>query len=525
MTLSSIANALAPEFILLVASCIVLMLGIIRSSTATTFVSITSLLAVAVALVVTLKQDAPIDPAVCPGLWLTSLTFYTRVITLSVGLLIVLANWNQAIDRERGEYMAMILLSLLGILLTASANDWIVFFFAIELVSIPTYVLVALSREDRRSSESSVKYFFLGALSAAILAYGLSFLYGAAGTTTMYTLGTGSPLSTLAGEPAASPAALIGLLLVFSGLLFKIAAVPFHVYAADVYEGAASPVTGMLGFVPKLAGFVALIKVFAAFNWALPSEVVWVVWIVAAASMTVGNTLALVQRNAKRTLAYSSIAHTGYMLVALLVGPVDGHGPMRDGLAALLFYMAVYGVMNLGAFAFLGAYQTRGRDVETLDDLAGMATRAPAAALGLAICIFSLMGFPPTAGLIGKVYVFSGAFTIGVGHPFRSPLIALAIIAVVNTAIGAAYYLRIVSAAYVGTPSDNLQRIGGPPIRWALAMCALAMLALFAAPAPLSRAAKDATTVVHRSLRPANRLTTNNAPNPSFPPPVPATQP
>jgi NADH-quinone oxidoreductase subunit N len=407
--------------------------------------------------------------------------------------------------------MSMILLSLLGVLLTASANDWVVLFFAIELVSVPTYVLIALSRDDRRSPESSVKYFFLGALSAAILAYGLSFLYGASGTTTIYSFGAGGAAAALSHEESLTSPALLGLLLVFGGLLFKIAAVPFHVYAADVYEGAASPVTGMLGFVPKIAGFVALIKVFSVYQWDLPTEFVWVVWLVAAATMTVGNVLALLQRNAKRILAYSSIAHTGYMLVALLVGPIAGRGPMHDGVAALLFYIAVYGVMNLGAFAFLGAYQSRGKDVETLEDLAGFSAFAPAAALGLAICVFSLMGFPPTAGLIGKVYVFSSAFTLGRGHPLHGPLIALAILGVLNAAIGAAYYLRIVSAVYVGATRDDVQRVGGAPIRVGLVISAAGMLFLFAWPGGLAKAAKEATAVVHRSIRPVSTRITSES--------------
>jgi NADH-quinone oxidoreductase subunit N len=288
-------------------------------------------------------------------------------------------------------------------MLTASADDLVVLFFALELVSVPTYILVALSRTDRRASEAALKYFFLGAMAAAITVYGLSFLYGITGTTIMSHGADHTIASYFNSQRELSTYALVGLVLVFAGLCFKVAAVPFHAYAADVYEGAASGITGLLGFLPKLAGFVAMIKIFAVCGWQIPGPVMWMLWIVAALTMTVGNTLALLQTNVKRTLAYSSIAHTGYMLIGLLVGPLAGAGPMHDGIAAILFYITVYGVMNLGVFAVLTNLSVKGKPVETLDDLAGISQTAPFSALAMAICVFSLMGFPPTAGFLGKV--------------------------------------------------------------------------------------------------------------------------
>lgn len=488
---------LAPEWILLIGGCLSLLLGFTRVSK---WVSPVALATVAAALIIAIRLDVPRNGVVLPGLWVTSLSYYVRWITLGVGSLIVLINWNQPQANERGEYMSMILFSLLGVLLTASANDLIVLFLTIELVSVPTYVLVALSREDARAPEAAVKYFFLGALSAAILAYGISFLYGAAGTTTIHRFVGDAIQSTLRTNGGIGAPMMIGLILVFAGLSFKVAAVPFHAYAADVYEGAASPVTGLLGFVPKLAGFVALCKILAALDWDLPSELNWMLWIVAAATMTVGNVLALLQKNVKRMLAYSSIAHTGYMLIAVLVGPVAGQGPMRDGVSALLFYIVVYGAMNLGAFALLASFRSNRRDVETLDDLGGLARRAPASALALAICIFSLMGFPPTAGFLGKLYIFSSAFSLQPNHPMHGPLIALAIIGVVNTVIGAAYYLRIVAAVYMGGEAAPATSVGGLPVRWGLALCSVPLLVLFAWPTGLSTQVRTATTVLHRSI-------------------------
>jgi len=509
MSVGDYVVRLAPELILLVGACAALIVGLAQVSQRKQWVSPFALIVILVALVVSLILGKPDGAEGPPGLWLTSLTFFTRWIALGIGALIVLVNW-QPVPEERGEYMAMILFSLLGVLLTASANDLIVLFFAIELVSVPIYVLIALSREEARGSEAAVKYFFLGALAAAILAYGMSFLYGAAGTTTIHSLSGGVAATTFSTGVQMGSQAVIGLLLVFCGLAFKVAAVPFHVYAPDVYEGAASPVTGLLGFVPKFAGFVALVKILTACNWDLPVELMWIMWIVAVATMTYGNVLALLQKNAKRILAYSSIAHTGYMLIALLVGPVAGEGPMRDGVAALLFYIAIYGAMNLGAFAVLAAFSKDNRPTETLDDLAGMATRAPLASLALAICVFSLMGFPPTAGFLGKLYIFSSAFSLDAAHPFHGPVIALAIIGVLNSAIGAAYYLRIAAAAYIRTEEGKFASTGGAPVRWGLALCSIPMLVLFAWPAGLANQARDATVALHDSIRadPGKLITT-----------------
>lgn len=500
MTLGEHLIPLLPELILLVGACAALMSGISKTPGRVGVTSAVALTAVVAALLVTLSQGTPDGSYTATGLWLTPMTYYVRLIGLSIGSLIVLVNWQQPTNEERGEYMSMILFSLLGVLLTASSNDLVVLFFAIELVSIPTYVLIGLSRQDARSSESAVKYFFLGAMAAAILAYGLTFLYGHAGTTAIHTFVNGSPVSALASTGPMSATATIGFVLVFLGLAFKIAAVPLHAYVADVYEGAASPVTGMLGFVPKFAGFVALIKIFTALNWSLPTNLMWMLWIIAAVTMTAGNVLALLQHNVKRMLAYSSIAHTGYMLVALLVGPVAGQGPMHDGVAALLFYIAVYGAMNLGAFAILTATRAGEHDAETLDDLAGLSTRAPLAAFALAICVFSLMGFPPTAGFLGKLYIFSSAFSLGDAHPFQGPLVALAIIGVVNSAIGAAYYLRIVAAAYIKPEVEGVKAGGSTPLRVGLALCSIPMLILFAWPGGLARQASTATVMVRSSV-------------------------
>lgn len=504
----------APEWTLLVGACVALLAGAGRKPTNSNAPAWVALFTVLAALVLSATCCTTADSEIVPTLWVNSLTQYARMIALTLGAIMILVNWRQPAALERGEYMAMILFSLTGVLLTASANDWITLFFALELVSVPTYVLVALSRDDARSSEAAVKYFFLGALSAAMLAYGVSFLYGATGTTTIHRfILEGVAESTLHATTAASATAITGFLLFFFGLSFKIAAVPFHAYVADVYEGAASPVSGLLGFVPKFAGFIALIKVLSAWNWSLPTTIVWLIWIVAVLTMTVGNVLALVQTNAKRVLAYSSVAHTGYMLVALLVGPISGQGPLKDGVAALLFYVAVYGVMNLGAFTVLSAFLSGNRELETIEELGGLAKRAPAAALAFAVCVFSLMGFPPTAGFVGKLYIFSSAVSLADADPMQRAMIWLAIIAVANTAVAAAYYLRLVAAAYVGTETAPAMPTGGRAPRLGLILCCLPLLLLFAVPSKLAEDTREASSVLRTMIKTPTARVTSTAPH------------
>ncbi len=491
MTLQAYISALAPEIVLVIGACITLMMGVAKSSSIRAMIAPCALaalvLSLASAAIVGIVTNAP------PGLRVTQLSQYVRMIALGVGALVLLVNWHLPRDGERGEFFSMILFTLCGVCLTSVANDLVLLFFALELVSVPTYVLVALSRDDSRASEATVKYFFLGALSAALMAYGFSFLYGCAGSTTLIgPNGTGIVGYFLANQSVGS-FAVLGLLISFVGLFFKIAAVPFHVYAPDVYEGAASPVTGLLGFLPKLAGFVAIIQIMDACNWHLPASISWMFWFVAAATMTVGNVLALLQTNVKRILAYSSISHTGYMMIGLLVGPGAGGGPMRDGVAAMLFYIGVYGLMNLGIFAVISTLAVKDEPLEELADLSGLSRRHPGAAAALAICAFSLMGFPPTAGFLGKVYIFSSAFSLPASHEFAQPLVVLAVIGVLNSAIGAVYYLRIASACYVGDDAPSTERIGGSPLRVAAIVCSAAMLILFIWPAGLVHRAGRAT--------------------------------
>ncbi|HNO77327.1 MAG TPA: NADH-quinone oxidoreductase subunit N [Phycisphaerae bacterium] len=503
MDLSAYFPGFLPELVMVVGACAVLLLGAPARAAVPGDMSkqAPGMLAIIVtftALIISLWLGHPASEAACPpGLMASDLLYYVRIGGLGVGVILLFANLHLPVANERAEFFSMILFSLTGLLITAAANDLLVLFFAIELVSVPTYILVALTREDKRASEASVKYFFLGAMAAAIMVYGFSFLYGALGGSTTIA-GPDSMTSAAASTNTNTALIVAGLLLSFAGVFFKLAAVPFHSYVADVYEGASSTISGLLGFLPKFAGLVAAVKLLSIFAWDVPPQVLWVLWIVAAVTMTVGNTIALLQRNVKRILAYSSVAHSGYMMIGLIVGPslLAGAGPMRDGVSAMLFYMVIYGAMNLGAFAVLGTLAKSGESVEDIADIEGLHQRHPGLALAMALCIFSLMGFPPTAGLLGKVYVFSSAFSVGADHPFGGPLVVLAVIGVINSAIGAAYYLRIVAACYNRESRTETQVVGGPALRLAVVVCSGLMLLLFIKPSLISRDAKSAAATV-----------------------------
>ena len=494
MDLSTYISLLLPEWVLLIGGCGVMLAGLWRGGRSAGPAAVGVML---VALLAT-RFSVPVAGHQPPGLLISPLVHYVRLAGLSVGVLVLLAGLHLPAARERGEFFAMVLLSTCGLLLTAAANDVVVVFLAIELVSVPTYVLVSLSRRDGRASEAGVKYFFLGALAAGLMVYGFSFLYGALGGTTVLT-GDASMAAYWKHTSHVNTYATVGLVLVMAGVFFKIAAVPFHVYAPDVYEGAAAPVTGLLGFLPKFAGFVAAIKILGVFDWQLSHSVFWMIWIVAGLTMTAGNTMALLQSNVKRVLAYSSIAHSGYMLIGLLVGPVAGEGPLRDGVAALLFYMVIYGVMNLGAFAVLAALENESQPAETFKDIEGLGRRHAGLALGLAVCCFSLMGFPPTAGMLGKVYLFSSAFSLDSMNPHHHAMIVLAVIGVLNSAVGAVYYLRIVSSCWVKPRRREWPVVGGGALGAAVALCALAMIVCFIQPRGLTERAKLASPLIARS--------------------------
>lgn len=363
-----------------------------------------------------------------------------------------------AIRTNRAEFYAFFLFSLTGLMLCASADDLIWLFLALELTSLPTYIMVTISTRGTRSQEAGVKYFFLGALGAAIFLYGFALLYGASGSTDLVEIA--GAFRTQAANGGLNPIAIAGLAVSIIGLCFKIAAVPMHMYAADVYQGAASGVSAMLAFVPKAAGFLAIMMICGTVGWghggsdsALPTPIYILLWVVAAATMFTGNVLAIRQTSVKRMLAYSSIAHSGYMLVGIIAGPGTGDGTFWDnGLAAVLFYLLTYGVTNVGTFAVLASIQRVNPDGTTqeadeIDDIRGLHRTRPHLAGAMLLCVLSLLGLPPLLGFFGKVGLFTAAISAGE--------IPLVIVLGLNSAIAAFYYLRILRAAYLEAPDED----------------------------------------------------------------------
>jgi len=498
-------SAVLPEIVLIVGGCAALVLG--QSGARGRSVSAwTSLGAVVFALLL-VKLPALMGSVgvaeIGGGLLHDSVAEFVRVSGLIVGILLVLAAWHQPAPGESGEFFAMVMFALAGLLLVGLSSDLVVLFMAIELVSIPTYAMVTLGRRSPASLEAGTKYFYLGAMAAAVNAYGFSFLYGVSGTAeigptidaVMNALKDHTPEGAMAYNLA-----VIGVVLSVGGLLFKISAVPLHFYVADVYQGAASPVAGLLGFVPKLAGFVALIKVITLAGWHNTTEggLFWVLWVVAALSMTIGNVLALRQTNVKRMLAYSGVAHSGYMLVGLMAGPgTGGSGMLSDGAAALFYYAVVYGIANLGAFAILALLRVNGRPCETLRDLAGLLRRNPGPALLMALAMYTLMGLPPTPGFWGKLTLFGSALgasrSIDVAPLYQTWLVALVVIGVLNSALAAAYYLRVIAAVLLYESDEAAEPAPREALQMGTVLCGLLLLIFTFFPQPLLQVGRFAT--------------------------------
>ncbi len=333
-----------------------------------------------------------------------------------------------------GEYYALMLFSASGAMLMATSRELITIFIGLEVLSIALYVLSGFARTEARSEESAMKYFLLGAFSSGFFLYGIALVYGGAGTTRLDTL-TALPVATLL-----SPYSVSGFALLIVGLGFKAAIVPFHSWTPDVYEGAPTSVTAFMSAGAKAGAFAALIRVAIVL---LPLSAVFndVFWALAILTMVVGNVVAIVQTNIKRMLAYSSIAHAGYILVGLIAQNSDGH-------AGILFYILAYTFMNLGAFGVLILLARRGQELNSIEDLQGLAQSQPWAAALMGLFMFSLAGIPPTAGFMGKFYVFIGIVKAAQTAQNSSLFYSLAIIGLVASVIGAAYYLRIVYTMY-----------------------------------------------------------------------------
>ncbi|MFQ5972706.1 MAG: NADH-quinone oxidoreductase subunit NuoN, partial [Alphaproteobacteria bacterium] len=350
--------------------------------------------------------------------------------------------YNRRERLERFEYPILILFAVLGMMMMVSANDLISLYLGVELQSLSLYVIAAFRRDTVRSSEAGLKYFVLGALSSGILLYGMSMVYGFAGTTNFDAL---SRVFQGAVDAGALPAVglVVGLVFIAAGLAFKVSAVPFHMWTPDVYEGAPTPVTAFFAVAPKIAAMALFVRVMIGPFGALFDQWQQIIVFVSLASMILGALAAINQTNIKRLMAYSSIGNMGYALVGLAAGS-------EAGAQGVLLYLTAYLFMNVGAFACILSMRRQGRMVEGINELAGLSRSNPAMALALAIFMFSMAGIPPLAGFFGKLYVFIAAI--------EAELYTLAVVGLLTSVVAAFYYIRIVKLMYFDEPADAFDR-------------------------------------------------------------------
>ncbi len=413
---------------------------------------------------------------------------FFKLLILAATALVVLASNKYVVKFERfqSEFYALLMLSAIGLMLLVSAINLITIFVALELSSISLYVLVSFLK-DKKSSEAGLKYLILGSVASAILLYGMALVFGMTGNTCLTCIADyikGMPAASLLGTPAL----LVGLVLVIAGFGFKIASVPFQMWVPDVYEGAPTPITAYLSVASKAAGFAVIARIlltaFGMPDW-LHNDWAIIIAVLAAVTMTVGNVTALLQTNIKRMLGYSSIAQAGYLMVGLAA---MGMGSQVDGTvrSGLLFFLLSYTLTNLGAFIAIIAISNK-INSDQIDDYTGMGKRAPLLAVALTICMVSLTGLPPTAGLIAKIYIFSGAVDQG--------LLWLVIIAVINSCISAFYYFKVVKVMWMGEPAAPEKVTSSWPEWLALALCCIPVVIIGVLPGAFIALAQSASAL------------------------------
>ncbi len=460
---------LIPGLLLAVGGMALLLIGVFSKRDKTSVTTFGSILILALAA--GFSVAAP-DGMLFGGLLKTSL--FTRFADVLVYLgaaaaLLLSLDYNRRESIARFEFPILVLFAVLGMIVMVSAADLMSLYVGFELQSLALYILAASARDSLRSTEAGLKYFVLGALASGLLIYGISLVYGFAGTTNFVSLA--AILANGAGYGT-----VIGIVFVLVGLAFKVSAAPFHMWTPDVYEGSPTPVTALFGTAPKIATMALLLSVMLGPFGHLLAQWQMLIEILSILSMTLGALAAIGQKNIKRLLAYSSIGHMGYALMGLAAGTLAG-------VQATLIYLAIYIVMSFGAFACGIAMRRGGQAVETIADLAGLSTEKPGFALALAIFMWAMAGIPPLSGFFGKLYVFSAAINAG--------LDALAIVGVITSVIGAFYYLRVIKVMYfdAGTPGFDKTATG---VRFVMVVGALVTCLFVFIPGPLIAAADAA---------------------------------
>lgn len=440
-------TAIMPETVLCVVAMALLLINVMVKSEEKAYVGYLSLAGLGVTLVPALSTWGQKVEGFSGMVVQDSFsTFFTVIFILCAAMTILVTDvYLKKEECNQGEIYPLILFATVGMMFMAKATDLMTVFLGLEVLSVTLYILAGFNRTNLKSNEAGLKYFLLGAFSTGFLLYGMALIYGATGTTKI------AKIASFAGQNDAvlhNPMFIVGMLLMAIGFSFKIAAAPFHMWTPEVYEGAPTPITAFMSAGPKAAGFAAFLRVFLIALPGLKAEWSDLLWILAVLTMTVGNIIALSQDNIKRMLAYSSIAHAGYALVGFT-------SCTASGVAGVMFYLLSYTFMNIGAFAIIILVGKKGEPNNNVQDYAGFASKHPVLAMCMSIFLFSLAGIPPTAGFIGKFYLFAGAV--------QSGYIWLAIIGVLNSAASVYYYLRVMVFMYMKKPEEEFNWVKMSP--------------------------------------------------------------
>ncbi len=464
-----------PLIVVSVAAIAVLMVGVSVDDDESLGLGVLSLGGLALAFVLALAALGQSALAFGGSIVLDNFAIYFDLAILISTAMTVLMSLEYVGDLRLpgAEYYSLLLFATLGMMLLATAGDLIVIFLGLETMSIAVYALAGFRRGDPRSIEASLKYFMLGAFSTGFLLYGIALVYGATGTIRLDRIGTA-----MSGPMAHSPMMLLGVGMMLIGFAFKVAAVPFHMWAPDVYEGAPTPITAFMAVGVKMAAFAGFLRIFVVHLAGVSAQWTWVLWVLAALTMTAGNAIALVQSNIKRMLAYSSIAHAGYLLVGIAAA---------DGAAggAILYYLLGYAFTNMGAFAVVAALGRPDAPHERIADYRGLARRNPGLAAAMTLFMLSLAGVPPLAGFVGKFYLFGAALNRG--------LVWLVVIAALNSAASAYYYISVIVAMYMEEGGvENVRMRGRPALLATVAIAVAGVILIGLYPQPYMAAATNA---------------------------------
>jgi NADH-quinone oxidoreductase subunit N len=476
-------KVILPQIVLVLWTCALLLVDLLIPKDRKVWTAALAALGLLVALVMTLAQVGQ-EPADGFGLMVIRDGFstYLNALFLCSGLagIAVAYHYLQRMGIERGEYYTLLLFSITGMMLMAQAGDLIIVFLALELLSIPLYVLAGFARPKPNSEEAALKYFLLGAFSGGFLVYGVALVYGATGTTNLTMI-----INSLGVGAVDLPLMVIGAALILVGLGFKVAAVPFHMWTPDVYQGAPSSVTAFMSVGAKAAGFAALIRIFVGALPMLVPDMTMIIWIMAALTMFVGNVVAIAQGNIKRMLAYSSIAHAGYIMMALVTYGLQDVS--ANAVASILFYLVAYAFTSFGAWAVVIMIERAEGEGLSLDSYAGLGRKYPLLAAAMAVFMLSFTGVPPTLGFMGKFYLFRTVIEGG--------YIGLAIIGVLTSLISAYFYLRVVVIMYMKEGEPEVSKSFW--VHFTAVSAAVLTVLLSLASTPLLNWAAQATLWVH----------------------------